>query len=92
MDNPINFSLSVGAVTFVLSALILIKLKPSAVMKINSSNEHVLDQFRLVVMSIMIAVTVVICVFLGLYKGDVVVEGVKMTTSAIRMNPGALSY
>lgn len=91
MDNPINFSLSIGAVTFVLSALILIKLKPSAVMKINSSNEHVLDQFRLVIMSIMIAVTVVICVFLGLYKGDVV-EGAKMTSSAIKMNPGALSY
>jgi hypothetical protein len=82
-EDPINASLATGGITFILSALLLCKIKPGVVRDDKESKESI-DKFKLTLLSTMIAAAVSICVFLMLYKGG--------ATMGFRGHSNSLSY
>ena len=73
LESPINKSLIVGGITFIISATVLNFTKPDFIMTIDQdTNEDVVDNFKLYIFCIMISVSVCIIVFLWSQKGVVI--------------------
>lgn len=72
LSNPINTSLASGGVVFLFALAILPKVEPKFIMTLNEKNKPVVDYFRLVIFSVLVGASMSICVFLWLYKGQVV--------------------
>ena len=75
LESPINKSLMVGGLTFLMSAVILNFTKPDFVMTVDDdTDEEIVDTFKLYIFCIMISVTLGIVVFLCCYKKIDIIE------------------
>jgi hypothetical protein len=73
-SNDINTSLASGTIVFVFSLAIVPKLKPKFVLTLNEKHKPVIDYFKVVIFSVLLAASTSICVFLLMYQGRVVEE------------------
>lgn len=71
-SSDINTSLASGCVVFIFSLAIVPKLKPKFVLTLNEKHKPVIDYFKVVIFSVLLAASTSICVFLWMYQGRVV--------------------